>query len=226
MPSRRPSTHTTCWTRRCPGLTARSRGANSCSQTGHPAAGVGQHLPDLLSRQSVVDRERRRPQVERRRVHQVELGPVGHHQRDSVATADTEPGQPGRDPAHPRRVLSPGDGHRPAGGPQCHLLRATRRGGPKHLAHRDRRPPVSHGGLAHHVLLRVCCRSPGNQAAPVPARSRMSSLWFVYAIVTSSLRAAAYLGPGASRAVADPLKLAGPGSRRVRSDGPGRFRAH
>ena len=43
--------------------------------------------------------------MKRRRVNQVKLRPVGHHQRHRVPTAHTQPGQPGRDLPDPAGVV-------------------------------------------------------------------------------------------------------------------------
>ena len=57
-----------------------------------PVAGVAEQVVDLLGRARVVDAERRRAEVDRREVHDVELGPVDHHQPDGVARPDAERG--------------------------------------------------------------------------------------------------------------------------------------
>ena len=113
----------------------------------HPAPGIAEHVADLLRGQGVVHRERRRPQVHRGGVGQVELGPVGHHQRHRVPRADTKPGQPGRDPPDLARVRLPGDRPCPARRPQRHLLPIPRRRQLEYLAHRGRRAQISHDGL-------------------------------------------------------------------------------
>ena len=50
-------------------------------------AGVVDHVRDLLGRGGQVDRERRRAERHRREVGDVELGPVGEHQRDACRRA-------------------------------------------------------------------------------------------------------------------------------------------
>jgi hypothetical protein len=112
----------------------------------HPVARVGQHLGDLLSREGVVHRERDRPQVKRRRVDQVELRPVGHHQGHCVPAARAKPGQPGRDLPDPAGVVPPGDHHRPAGRPQRQLMRVPSYRRLERLAHRRRDTHILHHG--------------------------------------------------------------------------------
>ena len=69
-------------------------------------ARVAQHELGLLGGGGVVDRERDGAEVHRGGVEQVELGPVGEHQRHRVAAAQAELVEPGGDPAH-RSAYSP-----------------------------------------------------------------------------------------------------------------------
>ncbi len=81
----------------------------------HLGAGVGEHVRQLFWCQRVVDRERGGADVLSAHFQWVELDPVGHHQRNRVATPDPQPGQAGGHSAHIGRVLPPG-----------HRLAATR----------------------------------------------------------------------------------------------------
>ena len=57
-------------------------------------ARVGELMGDLRRAGRVVDRERRRAEMQDRHVEQVELGAVEEHQADGVAALHTERGQP------------------------------------------------------------------------------------------------------------------------------------
>ena len=76
---------------------------------GDPRAGVAQEELHLLGRRGVVHRERKRAEVHRRGVHEVELRAVGEHQRERVAAAQPEGVEAGGDVAHAVGVLAPGD---------------------------------------------------------------------------------------------------------------------
>ena len=68
---------------------------------GDPRAGVAQQELHLLGRGGVVHRERQGAEVHRGRVHEVELGAVGDHQRERVAAAQPEGVEAGGHAAHP-----------------------------------------------------------------------------------------------------------------------------
>jgi hypothetical protein len=76
--------------------------------------------------------------VERGRIDEIELGPVGQHQRHRVGAPDAERGQAAGDPTHPVRVLPVGHRHRVARGPKRNLVSTLRRRQLKRLAERPR----------------------------------------------------------------------------------------
>jgi hypothetical protein len=104
-----------------------------------PVVGVGEQVADLIGRGGVVNRERRRAEVHRGGVHEIELRPVSHHQCDRVTTVDTQRGQPAGDPPDPLGVLGPADLDAAAAGrperdrlrplSRCDLESPTKRGG-------------------------------------------------------------------------------------------------
>ena len=96
-----------------------------------------------------------------RRIHQVELRPVGHHQRDRVTAAHPKPGQACRDLPHPPGVLPPGERRRASRHPQRHLLRIPRHRTLERLTERDRNTIIRHRSLLS--------RSRHQDASPRPA---------------------------------------------------------
>ena len=97
--------------------------------------GVAQQVADLLRRVGVVDRERRRPEHHRREVAEMELGPVGEHQRDRLATDDAQLGQPSGERVDALAQLAPGDRERVALGADRDIVRALGGGDAKRLRH-------------------------------------------------------------------------------------------
>ena len=82
---RAPSSTITCSSAGSSRARLQRRSANASSTIATLRAGVADHVGDLLGRGGLVDRERRRAERHRREVGEVELGPVGEHQRDGVA---------------------------------------------------------------------------------------------------------------------------------------------
>ncbi len=70
-------------------------------------------MGDLLGGSGAVDADRNRPEADQRQVGQPVFGPVGHHQQDAVATADTEGRVPGGEAPGPLVDLPPAE-RRPA----------------------------------------------------------------------------------------------------------------
>ena len=100
----------------------------------HAVSGVREEVGDLFGRRGVVDGEGRRTEVECRRVHEVELRPVHHHQPDRVATSYAERIQSRGNAFDPPGVFGPGDPAPSAGYAQRHHLRARGRGVLERLA--------------------------------------------------------------------------------------------
>ncbi len=109
---------------------------------------VLEDLVRLLERARVVDGERDRPGVQRRRVHEMELGAVEEHQRDRVAALDAQRLQAGRDPLDALGVLRPGEDPEVARRAQRHVTRPLGRGPDERLAQRGR--PQREGQRARH----------------------------------------------------------------------------
>ncbi len=95
----------------------------------HVVAGVAEHVRDLFGGQRVVDRERRRAEVDRGGVEKVEFGPVGEHEADGVPAVHAEPGESGGEAFDALRVLTPGVGDGVVGGAQRDLVGVRRGGG-------------------------------------------------------------------------------------------------
>lgn len=74
----------------------------------HLGPGVVEQVGNFLGGQGVVDRERSGADMLRTDIQRVELDPVRHHQGDSAAPPDPEPGQSGCDLPDLRSVLPPG----------------------------------------------------------------------------------------------------------------------
>ena len=91
-------------------------------------AGVAQQELGLLGGRRVVDRERDGAEVHGGGVEQVELGPVGEHQRHRVAAAEAELVQRAGEAAHALGVLAPGDLDLAALGAQRDRVRVGGRG--------------------------------------------------------------------------------------------------
>ena len=102
----------------------------------HPVAGVRQQVRDLLGGGGVVDRERRRPQVHRRGIDQVELGAIGEHEADRVAASHPERVKAAGETLHPLGVLREGDRDTVLNRPECDLPRSLFDRGLERLAHR------------------------------------------------------------------------------------------
>jgi hypothetical protein len=101
-------------------------------------AGVADEVLDLLGRVGVVDREGGRAEVHGGRVGHVKLGPVCQHQREGVAAAYPERGEPARDVLHALAVLRPGAAELVVAGAQRHVVGARLDGVLKRLAGRLR----------------------------------------------------------------------------------------
>ena len=101
-------------------------------------ARVLEQVRDLVGREGVVDRERRRAEMDRCGVAEVELGTVRHQEANRVATADAESRQSGSDAAHAIGVFGPGQLDRPVGVAQGDLIRVALGARLELLAHRGR----------------------------------------------------------------------------------------
>jgi len=73
-------------------------------------AAVVDDVGDLLGRERVVDRHRRRGRVHRGGVGKQVLGDVSSHDRDEIAVSDAEAAQAHRDGARALALLGPGHG--------------------------------------------------------------------------------------------------------------------
>ncbi len=75
----------------------------------HAVPGVLEQVGDLVDRAGVVHRERHCAEMQQCGVDQVELGPIGQHQRNRVAAAHAQLMESGGDLVHPLGVLGIGD---------------------------------------------------------------------------------------------------------------------
>jgi hypothetical protein len=108
------------------------------ARLGHhqPVAGVAHDEGDLLGRRRVVEAERRRAEQHRRRVDDVELGAVEHHQPERVAAAQAEVVEAPRRRREPAQELREGQRERVVGAAQRDLVGLLSGGRHERLAHR------------------------------------------------------------------------------------------
>lgn len=115
--------------------------------------------------------------MERGGVDEIELGAVDQHQRDRVAAADAQRGQPPGDPTHALRVLPVGDRHSITRCAKRDLVRALRRRQLKRLAER---PCVQRRRARERLSSRALHRVPPHpgrvaRAASVETRAIVST---------------------------------------------------
>jgi hypothetical protein len=138
-------------------------------------ARVLQLVGDLIGRQRLIQRERRRAEAHRGRISEMEFGPIGQHEREHVAPLKTEVAEAERDTVDLLRVLAPGDLPLATPGPDGHPIGMQPGGVGEGFRNRGRVQTLLRvDSRALHRLLLVECSREHNSGLRPPQSSGLA----------------------------------------------------